>query len=703
MKADLSPVRIVRRRQTTFFVTVFLLFGVGGWLLWRGLQPGGMDLWKWATLVVFAPLFLQLCFGAVVAAAGFLVSRRGGDPLLISRLPAQKVPGPGSADRPGPPTAVLMPIFNEDVPRVFQGIRQMFESLAATGRGRDFDFFILSDSNDPNHWIDEEMAWVELCKQVRGFGRIFYRKRRIGLHHKSGNIADFCRRWGAKYRYMIVLDADSIMTGEAMVRLVGLMEGRPSAGIIQTHPRQVLARSLFGRIQQFAAHTYAPLFLAGSNYWHLAGGSYWGHNAILRISPFIQHCALPELPPTGPFTGRFLSHDSVEAALMRAAGYGVWLAYDVEGSYEEGPPDVLAALERDRRWCLGNLQHVTLLLKRGFRSESRIHLLLGIMAYLAAPLWLAFILLTVGRTALKTSDPTVVPGDAVPLSWLFALVLFLLLTPKFLGWLHARNQLREGPTANAPGKLAAGVVLETLFSTLLAPVQMLSHTQSVLAALFRIPTRWTTQNRGDERPGWGETFRRQGVPAGLAILSGWACWNMAPASFAWLTPVLVGLILAAPIARLTSSPQAGETARRRGLFVIPEETDPPSELQNIPHPGFRQNPFFRTGSHRALFGLLQVVLDPYVNAVHVALLRSRSDQPEQATSAVVALSNRLISDGPGSLSPREVVTLLWNAEALVALHQELWCAEPGTLSDEWIEALHQYGEATELTTRRGMA
>ena len=278
-----------------------------------------------------------------------------------------------------------MPVFNEDVSRVFEGLRVVFKSVQDAGGADSFDFFVLSDSNQPNQWIREEVAWVELCKQVGGFGKIFYRKRRQAINKKAGNVADFLRRWGRNYRYMVVLDADSVMTGAALARLVSMMEASPAVGIIQTAPRVVRGETLYSRLQSFANRLYSPLYLAGLNYWQQHEGNYWGHNAIIRVQPFMEHCALPELPGNEPFGGRILSHDFVEAALMRKAGWAVWLAHDIEGSYEEGPPTLIEGAKRDRRWCQGNLQHAWLLTARGFRPANRFHLLMGIMAYVSSP------------------------------------------------------------------------------------------------------------------------------------------------------------------------------------------------------------------------------------------------------------------------------------------------------------------------------
>ena len=340
--------------------------------------------------------------------------------------------------------------------RVFEGIRVIFRSVEATGQLEHFDFFILSDSDRPQQWIQEEVAWVELCKQVGGFGKIFYRKRRQAINKKAGNVADFLRRWGKSYRYMVVLDADSIMTGKALVSLTAMMEKNPSVGIIQTAPKIVRGDTLYSRLQAFANRLYSPLFLAGVNYWQQHEGNYWGHNAIIRIQPFMDHCALPALPGSEPFGGRILSHDFVEAALMRKAGWAVWLAHDLEGSYEEGPPTLIDGAKRDRRWCQGNLQHLWLLTAKGFLPANRYHLFMGVIGYVSSPLWLLFLVLgmveAVNEAALdragifREPDTTSLFGYHVRIPealTLFVFTMLLLFLPKVVSVAVALGQSEE--------------------------------------------------------------------------------------------------------------------------------------------------------------------------------------------------------------------------------------------------------------------
>jgi membrane glycosyltransferase len=326
---------MTRQRQLLFWSACALLLALGAFpmLYWAGHQSFRFT--AALLFLLFSLLLAQLVYGFTMAMTGYLLLRKDGDPARINNtLP------PGIFMDKLASTAVVIPIFNEDPGRVFQGLRVMYESLQKTGAGQSFDFFVLSDSNNLNNWIAEEKAWLELCKQTQGFGRIFYRKRRVALHNKSGNIADFCRRWGSSFRYMIVLDADSVMTGPALVRLVNLMEQNPRAGLIQTDSKAVLGKTLFQRIIQFTIEVYGPLFKAGANYWQLGSGNFWGHNAIIRLKPFMKHCAIPELDESSPLGRRILSHDTIEAALMRRSGYMVWFAYDLDGSFEENPPDL---------------------------------------------------------------------------------------------------------------------------------------------------------------------------------------------------------------------------------------------------------------------------------------------------------------------------------------------------------------------------
>ncbi len=691
----------LNRRRFVFFSSVFGLTSLATWfvadLYWRNVE--GLSGLEIVLLVLFVPLFAQISVGFCTAFAGFYVINRGGD---SSRISASSPPG--SPARLAS-TAVVMPVFNEDVSRVFEGLRVVYSSVQQTAGAEYFDFFILSDSNQPNQWIREEVAWAELCKQVGGFGKIFYRKRRQPINKKAGNVADFLRRWGRNYRYMVVLDADSIMTGEALVRLVTLMEANPTTGIIQTAPRIVRGETLYARLQAFANRLYSPLFLAGLNYWQQHEGNYWGHNAILRVQPFMEHCALPDLPGNEPFGGRILSHDFVEAALMRKAGWAVWLAHDVEGSYEEGPPTLIESAKRDRRWCQGNLQHAWLLTARGFRPANRFHLLMGVMAYASSPLWLLFLVLStiemVNSTlagpsdALGTGDTTSLFGYTIAIPealTLFSLTMLLLFLPKFASVVVMLGRRNEVAQYGGGGRLVASAFLETVISMLLAPINMIFNTKFVIFTLLGQGVAWVAQKRAADVDGtdWREAIITHGVQTVFGLVWGISSLILIPVYFAWLAFVLAGLVCSIPLSIFLSKVGFGRRAKNLGLFLTPEETRPPAELDLLERnleACFRHLPPFEP--LRADYGLMQAVLDPYINAMHVALLRQRRPSAG-AREWFATLQARLLREGPGRFTTKEKMALLLDPQSMIRLHRELWSLPSESLADWWRLAMRQY-------------
>jgi membrane glycosyltransferase len=689
----------VSRRRATFFSLIFLLTSLAAWFMADLLWQGEVNLADLPLLMLFTVLFANIATGFSTALLGLYVINRG-DSARISRTiadePLAKLPLGG--------TAIVMPVFNEDSSRVFEGMRVIYRSLEQTGRLDEFDFFILSDSNDPNRWIQEEVAWAELCKQLDGFGRIFYRKRRIAINKKSGNVADFLRRWGQSYRYMVVLDADSIMTGESIVKLVAMMERNPTVGILQTAPRIVNGVTLYARMQQFASRLYGPLFLAGLNYWHQGESNFWGHNAVIRVAPFMQHAALPQLPGVEPFGGRILSHDFVEAALMRKAGWKVWLAYDLEGSFEEGPPTLIDAAKRDRRWAQGNLQHSWLLSARDFHPINRFHLFQGIMGYLSSPIWLLFMLVSsLHRFNVSgATDPmlgyTMIFGYPVPIPEAFALFTFtmvLIFLPKFLSvglvLKHGRSDAYGGPV-----RLVVSTVLEVITSALLAPINMMFHSKFVAYILLGQGVSWVTQQRkASDDPDWREAIITHSGQTLFGLIWGASAYVIAPSFFWWLLPVLLGLVLSAPLSILLSRTSLGQRTRELGLFLTPDETEPAPELalleNNLDQAYKQMQPIPEL---RRDYGLMQAILDPYVNAVHVSLLRQRRPGSHSVRRYFTELRRRVLAEGPDKLSTREKMALLLDAESMNWLHEQLWKEPAERLSPWWRLAMRQYNVLT---------
>ncbi|MDQ6680315.1 MAG: glucans biosynthesis glucosyltransferase MdoH, partial [Pseudomonadota bacterium] len=479
---------------------------------------------------------------------------------------------------------------------VFGGLRATCESLMRTGAAHGCDFFILSDTNQPEIRAAEQAAWSDLvaaleagCPQGSAPVRVHYRWRQVRTKRKAGNVADFARRWGRNYRYMIVLDADSVMTGDCLTSLVRLMEANPRAGIIQTAPRACGHDTLHARVLQFGARVYGPLFTAGMQFWQLGESHYWGHNAILRMAPFIAHCGLPPLPGSGSLSGEVLSHDFVEAALMRRAGWKVWIAQDLPGSYEQVPPNLLAELQRDRRWCHGNLQNVRLMFEPNLHAVHRSVFVTGVLAYASAPLWLGFLVLS---TVLFTSHAKDVPiyfiepYQLFPI-WptahlkliltLFGLTGVLLLAPKAMS-LFVVLVKRRAWCFGGVFRLLASAFVEFLHSLLLAPVRMLFHTQFFFAALTGLRLDWKSPPRNDASTPWREAWRRQGFHTLLALLWIGAIHSSGAPFPWWLSPIIVGMLVGIPLSVWGSRAAIGQGFKRSGLLLTPEEIEPPEVI-----------------------------------------------------------------------------------------------------------------------------
>lgn len=671
------------RRRFMLGILAFVPALLAGRVLAEILPERDANVLEGLLVATFALLFAWIALGFWTAVLGFVTLMRKNDPWAIT----QQASGPKCATAQAARTALIMPIYNEDVPRVFAGLRAIHESLHKTGRLAQFDFYILSDSDDPDKWVEEEIAWAALCQAVEGFGRIHYRIRRTRVKRKTGNIADFCRRWGSQYDYMVVLDADSLMTGSALVRLTELMNQNPGVGMIQTVPYIVNARSLLARVQQFAGHVYGPLFAAGLHFWQLGEAHYWGHNAIIRTISFMKYCGLPRLPGQAPFGGDILSHDFVEAALMRRAGYSIWLAYDLPGSFEETPPSLLDELKRDRRWSQGNLQHLRLLLTKGFHPAHRATLGSGIMAYLTAPVWLAFLILST-ITAIKEtatepeyfgSTPSLFPNwpesHTLEAGLLFSATMTLLFLPKLLSLIILFKRRRQEGLPPEVGRTSASAVFESLLSMLLSPMRMLAHTQYILLAVLGRTTRWAPQVRSSHLQPWRGTLGDYGGVAVLGVLWGILVALFAPAFLWWMTPVLAGLILIPLVGELTSSERLGAWSKAQGLFLTLEETNPPPELESILSPPPASS---RSGFERA-------IVDPFVNALHVWLLRSETGLKQRPWVHCERIAEKALCQGLAALTRRERLGLLSDSEALSEVHHRIW-RQP-KLSDDWVSSI----------------
>ena len=691
-------------RLFIFFSAVFLLTGLVSLLFADLLWRSGWTFSSTILFGLFVILFLLISIGCVMGIFGFVL-RLFGDPDRLTKVGEYH-----SKSIEGISTAIVFPTYNEEVARVLEGLRATYLSLEQTGHLERFDFFILSDSTDPGKWVEEERRWCELVTELDALGKIHYRRRVLNEGKKSGNVSDFLNAWGRRYRYFIVFDADSMMLGETVVSLVKLMETHPQVGLIQTMPALVNSESLFGRIQQFANRLYAPIFITGLNWWTQSFGNYWGHNAIIRTEPFMQYCDLPHLPGRKPFGGQILSHDFVEAALLLKENWQVWFAYDLEGSFEEMPQDIISNAQRDRRWCQGNMQHAMVVFAKGLRGISRIHLGMGIFGYLASPLWLLFLLAfnlaLWSKQHSGLSDITV--GNFTPFLILtgpeHALLIFIicmsvLFLPKILALI---DLALDGPRRRTFGgfrKAVLSAVAETIFSSLHAPLQMLWHSKFVVTILCGMGVHWGTQNRTADGIAWRTAIRQHWSHTLIGLGWGAAVWQLDPRTFWWFMPVMAGMLVSIPLSVFTSRGTLGGKARDLGFFLTPEETSPPPELDTL---RVRMALLEKTGAAASPppdASIAEAVLDPYVNAIHVSLLREKRLNPAYSEALakigvgkpeVRELGEKLLVQGPEALTAREKILVLSDADVMPWMHRQAWIRSGKSLATWWHNAIRQY-------------
>lgn len=655
-------------RRGLILLSTAALTAAGGYEMYRVLEVGGVTVLEAMVLVLFLVLLAWVAFSFASAVAGFfvLLAHRGPDGDVLA--PRSELPAVVSR------TAMLLPTYNEDPHSLTARLRAIIESLHATSHGELFDWFVLSDSTDPDIWVAEEKALLAL-RQAVGTPRLYYRHRADNTARKAGNISEWVTRFGGLYDFMVVLDADSLMSGDTIVRLVNAMETNPTVGLLQTLPMIVNARSLFSRVQQFAGRLYGPLIAAGVAWWHGSEGNYWGHNAIIRVKAFAEAAALPQLRGRKPFGGHILSHDFVEAALMRRAGWGIYMLPTLDGSYEEVPPSLLDFAARDRRWCQGNLQHLAVVPARGLHWVSRLHFMVGIGAYLTAPLWLLFLLLgmLISLQARFVRPeyfpkgfslfPTWPAQDPVLAIWVFVATMGLLLLPKLLSLilLWTRRSLRR--QFGGAFRALAGVLAEIVVSALMAPVMMIFQSIAVVEILAGRDVGWQTQRRDDGTVQRRELYRKYGVPTLCGVVMAASAYAVSLPLLLWMSPVVVGLLFAVPIGALTARPAFGK------LFATPEEGEPPAVLR-------RSNELSASADIGIKPALAELREDAALLAFHLAQLPPpRAARPDTIDANLAVGRDKVeasdtFEEAAAHLSSREVLSILNEGSALSAVLQK---------------------------------
>lgn len=545
------------------FAALVLASAVGlFWLMARTLSTSSSDPLGIAMLVLFALTLPWTAIGFWNAVIGFLLMQFSRDPVAVV---APDLDLGDADDQIVNSTALLICIRNEDTQLIRRNLEWMLDALFATGQAHHFHLYMLSDSNQPEIAAAEVQAAAALSQRFGSALGITYRRREHSEGFKAGNLREFCGRWGHRHAFAIVLDADSLMTPQSMLRLVRVMQRCPQIGILQTLVTGLPSASPFARIFQFGMRLGMRSYTLGSAFWQGDCGPYWGHNAILRMSPFIAHCELPMLPGSPPLGGHILSHDQVEAVLMRRAGFEVRVLPIEEGSWEENPPTLPEFIRRDLRWCQGNMQYFKLLGLPGLLPVSRCQLLLAIAMYLGALAWLGLIVLGLLRQAPIRTDTGLL---------LFGIIMIMSFAPKIATLVDVLLRPRLRAAYGGGLRIACSALLETVLTMLVAPISAVAVSLFILGLPFGRRVGWTSQQREAHglplsdavRCLWPQALLGLGLVAGTYYSSAVSIW--------FTLPIIAGLLLGVPLAMLSASPRLGRKMAQSGLCRTPEEVWP---------------------------------------------------------------------------------------------------------------------------------
>jgi membrane glycosyltransferase len=575
-KPSTAPANIALRRTALFSAALTLSF-LAFLTPARIYAEDGFSGLEVLALTLFSALIFPISCWFCSAVAGFaLLQLRDGVDELQFRPTVR---------RPTVRTALLMPLYNEDAAAAFGRLAKIERSLAELNASGAFDIFVLSDTTKDAVADDEWTCFQSF--RLTSHARAYYRRRSDNAERKAGNIAEWVQGHGAAYENMLILDADSMMSGETILHLVDAMERKPEIGLIQTTPTLLHGQTLYQRTQQFGVRLYGRVASTGLAWWSGSEATYWGHNAIVRTRAFAECCGLPILPGRKPFGGHVLSHDMVEAAMLRRGGWGVHLTAALGGSFEETPPSLQDFMSRDRRWCQGNMQHIQLLAAPGLHWMSRVQMVIGIMAYWASPLW--FMSLLTGlviqfQTAPKLEEIATLHGwrtivlprhDGFALIWMVCLTWLLLFGPKLLGSLLVMSRPDERRSFGGALSIVKGAALEMFMSMVMAPIMMVSHTRMVIQILSGKDAGWTTQQREAGKLSWAEacSFHAWELRAGMVFA---AALLARPDLAVVFLPIVAPLLFAPALSILTSRADVGAYVRRMGFMLTPEELGAPA-------------------------------------------------------------------------------------------------------------------------------
>jgi membrane glycosyltransferase len=570
-----SPPSLVGR-QVLFFALVATMMAGLLWLLTAALSVNGIDGFDLALIVMFSVTLPWSVIGFWNASIGFLIMRFARDPTAVVCPVAAKVRG----DEPiTASTAILVFIRNEVPARVLRNLKPLMSNLAAAGLGDRFHVYVLSDTNDPQIAAVEEREFTDFADTWGGLVPLTYRRRAVNTGFKAGNMRDFCERWGGQHEFAVTLDADSFMTAEAVLRLIRVMQANPQLGILQGLVVGMPSTSAFARIFQFGMRLGMRSYTIGGAWWQGDCGPYWGHNAAVRLAPFIAHCHIEPLERSGPLGGHVLSHDQVEAVLMRRAGYEVRVLPEEDLGWEENPPTLIEFIRRDLRWCQGTLQYWFFLFRPGIPFVSRYQLAFAVLMFLGSPAWMG--LLVVGTIAVARADTTAqfIHPDAG--ATLFIVVLIMWFAPKIATIIDVLTRPKLRNAFGGGFRFVANVATETVFFLMLSPIMWFGHTVFLTGLLFGRTIGWIGQTRDDHAVPWSAAARQLWPQT----LLGWTAIGLLavthPSAIPYALFIAGGLALSIPLAVITAWPAVGRCFARIGVGRLPEETAPPAPLRTL--------------------------------------------------------------------------------------------------------------------------
>ncbi|MCC6778827.1 MAG: glucans biosynthesis glucosyltransferase MdoH, partial [Hyphomicrobiales bacterium] len=461
---------------------------------------------------------------------------------------------------------------NEPAERVAHLLEPMLEGLVARGVGSHFHLYVLSDTSDAAVAASEDALFAALASAWNGRVALTYRRRDHNVGFKAGNVRDFCERWGKDHDYAIMLDADSVMTVDLILKLVRIMQCEPRLGILQSLVIGMPSASAFARIFQFGMRLGMRSYTIGSAWWQDDCGPYWGHNAIVRIAPFMAHCELPKLGDR-----HVLSHDQIEAVLMRRAGFAVRVLAEEGASFEQNPPTLVEFIRRDLRWCQGNMQYWPFLRLPGLAPVSRYQLAFAILMFIGSPAWIGMLMLGAAAVAMAATTADFMRGDAG--FALLMLVLAMWFAPNIATVVDVlgRAELRE--LFGGGLRFTASFFITVLFVILVAPIMWASHTLFLTQLLLGGGIGWGTQTRDDHAVPWSLAFRHFWPQTLIGLLPVLLLIPTAPSAIPYALLIAGGPLLSIPLAVVTAAPAMGRALIALGLDRLPEETKPPRELR----------------------------------------------------------------------------------------------------------------------------